>query len=126
MTSGTAIKVPLTSFAFHCAHAGVRCQICEDGYYGDPLGTSGTSRPCARCTCNGNVDFNAVGVCDRFTGRCLKCLGHTEGDQCQRCKQGFYGDALNQAARQKCRRESLRKHSKIMSFNYLICIELFF
>ncbi|XP_032425902.1 laminin subunit gamma-3 [Xiphophorus hellerii] len=82
---------------------GVRCQICEDGYYGDPLGTSGTSRPCARCTCNGNVDFNAVGVCDHFTGQCLKCLGHTEGDQCQRCKQGFYGDARNQAARQKCR-----------------------
>ncbi|KAM4720367.1 laminin subunit gamma-3 [Anableps anableps] len=82
---------------------GVRCQICEDGYYGDPLGTSGRARPCARCICNGNVDFNAVGVCDHFTGRCLKCLGHTEGDQCQRCKQGFYGDALNQAARQKCR-----------------------
>ncbi|XP_035996258.1 laminin subunit gamma-3 [Fundulus heteroclitus] len=82
---------------------GLRCQICEDGYYGDPLGTLGTSRPCTRCTCNGNVDLNAVGVCDHVTGRCLKCLGHTEGDQCQSCQRGFYGDALSQTAREKCR-----------------------
>uniref|UniRef100_A0A671X8X7 Laminin, gamma 3 n=1 Tax=Sparus aurata TaxID=8175 RepID=A0A671X8X7_SPAAU len=82
---------------------GMRCQMCEDGYYGDPLGQSGAARPCARCDCNGNVDFNAVGICDHVTGRCLKCLGHTEGDQCQRCRRGFYGDALNQTAVQKCR-----------------------
>lgn len=89
--------------------AGMRCQMCEDGYYGDPLGQSGAARPCARCDCNGNVDFNAVGICDHVTGRCLKCLGHTEGDQCQRCRRGFYGDALNQTAVQKCRGESLRR-----------------
>ncbi|XP_073334366.1 laminin subunit gamma-3 [Pagrus major] len=82
---------------------GMRCQMCEDGYYGDPLGQSGAARPCVRCDCNGNVDFNAVGICDHITGRCLKCLGHTEGDQCQRCRRGFYGDALNQTAVQKCR-----------------------
>uniref|UniRef100_A0A3Q3MJJ9 Laminin, gamma 3 n=1 Tax=Mastacembelus armatus TaxID=205130 RepID=A0A3Q3MJJ9_9TELE len=82
---------------------GMRCQMCEDGYYGDPLGQSGAVRPCVRCDCNGNVDFNAVGICDYLTGRCLKCLGHTEGDRCQRCQRGFYGDALNQAAGQKCK-----------------------
>uniref|UniRef100_A0A4W6BL25 Laminin, gamma 3 n=1 Tax=Lates calcarifer TaxID=8187 RepID=A0A4W6BL25_LATCA len=82
---------------------GTRCQMCEDGYYGDPLGQSGSVRPCARCDCNGNVDFNAVGICNRVTGRCLKCLGNTEGDHCQRCQQGFYGDALNQTASQKCK-----------------------
>uniref|UniRef100_A0A3Q1H167 Laminin, gamma 3 n=1 Tax=Acanthochromis polyacanthus TaxID=80966 RepID=A0A3Q1H167_9TELE len=82
---------------------GMRCQMCEDGYYGDPLGQSGPARPCVRCDCNGNVDFNAVGICDRITGRCLKCLGHTEGEHCQRCQRGFYGNALDQAARQKCK-----------------------
>lgn len=82
---------------------GMRCQMCEDGYYGDPLGQSGAARPCVRCDCNGNVDFNAVGICDHVTGRCLKCQGHTEGDQCQRCQRGFYGNALNQTAIQKCK-----------------------
>ncbi|KAM7392591.1 hypothetical protein PAMA_007618 [Pampus argenteus] len=82
---------------------GMRCQRCEDGYYGDPLGQSGAVRPCARCDCNGNVDFNAVGICDHITGRCMKCLGHTDGDHCHRCQQGFYGDALNQTAVQKCK-----------------------
>ncbi|XP_034753093.1 laminin subunit gamma-3 isoform X2 [Etheostoma cragini] len=82
---------------------GIRCQMCEDGYYGDPLGHSGAAQPCVRCNCNGNVDFNALGICDHITGRCLKCLRHTEGEHCQRCQQGFYGDALNQTAGQKCK-----------------------
>ncbi|KAF3849317.1 hypothetical protein F7725_015814, partial [Dissostichus mawsoni] len=82
---------------------GIRCQMCEDGYYGDPLGQSGSARPCVRCDCNGNVDLNALGVCDHLTGRCLKCLGHTEGEHCERCQRGFYGDALNQTAVQKCK-----------------------
>ncbi|KAM3873803.1 laminin subunit gamma-3 [Diretmus argenteus] len=82
---------------------GMRCQMCEDGYHGDPLGQSGPIRPCVRCDCNGNVDLNAVGVCDHMTGRCLKCLRHTEGDHCQHCQQGFYGDALNQTTSQKCK-----------------------
>ncbi|XP_053709504.1 laminin subunit gamma-3 isoform X1 [Synchiropus splendidus] len=82
---------------------GIRCQMCEDGYYGDPLGHSGSIRPCVRCDCNGNVDVNALGICDHVTGRCLKCLGHTEGEHCERCQQGFYGDALDNAAVQKCR-----------------------
>uniref|UniRef100_A0A665WYV5 Laminin, gamma 3 n=1 Tax=Echeneis naucrates TaxID=173247 RepID=A0A665WYV5_ECHNA len=82
---------------------GMRCQTCEDGYYGDPMGQSGSARPCVTCDCNGNVDYNALGICDHVTGRCLKCLGHTEGDHCQRCQRGFYGDAQNQTAVQKCK-----------------------
>lgn len=89
--------------------AGMRCQMCEDGYYGDPLGRSGVARPCARCDCNGNVDFNALGICDHITGRCLKCLGHTEGKHCQRCRRGFYGNALNQTVSQKCKRKRLKR-----------------
>ncbi|XP_068190889.1 laminin subunit gamma-3 [Antennarius striatus] len=82
---------------------GIRCQMCEDGYYGDPLGQSGVPRQCSRCDCNGNVDFNAVGTCDHVTGHCLKCVGHTEGDRCQRCQRGFYGNALDRTARQRCK-----------------------
>ncbi|KAG5834495.1 hypothetical protein ANANG_G00262110 [Anguilla anguilla] len=75
---------------------GTRCEICDDGFYGDPMGKSGVPRPCTPCNCHGNVDPNAVGVCDHLTGRCLKCLHHTEGDHCQRCQQGYYGNALDQ------------------------------
>lgn len=82
---------------------GTRCQTCEDGHYGDPLGQSGEVRPCTRCECNGNVDFNSLGMCDHVSGRCLKCLGHTEGEHCQRCRAGFYGDARSQTAGQKCK-----------------------
>lgn len=82
--------------------------MCEDGYYGDPLGQSGATRPCERCKCNGNVDPNALGVCDHISGRCLKCLGHTEGQHCERCQRGFYGDALHPTTSKKCKRERRR------------------
>ncbi|CAG5867641.1 unnamed protein product [Menidia menidia] len=92
-------------FCTNCpaGQTGMRCQLCEDGYHGDPLGQLGTARPCVRCNCNGNADVNAVGICDHITGRCLKCLGHTEGDHCERCQRGFYGNALSPAADQKCK-----------------------
>ncbi|KAI2664612.1 Laminin subunit gamma-3 [Labeo rohita] len=73
---------------------GVRCELCDDGFYGNPLGWGGKVQPCVRCECNGNVDPNAVGVCDPMTGRCLKCLGHTTGDHCEKCRSGYYGNAL--------------------------------
>ncbi|KAJ8261358.1 hypothetical protein COCON_G00170810 [Conger conger] len=80
---------------------GTRCEMCDDGFYGDPLGKSGGARPCTPCNCHGNVDPNAVGVCDHLTGHCIKCLHHTEGDHCQHCQQGYYGNALDQNAN-KC------------------------
>ncbi|XP_077442006.1 laminin subunit gamma-3 isoform X1 [Vanacampus margaritifer] len=82
---------------------GTRCQMCDDGYYGDPLGRSGTARACTRCDCSGNVDPNAVGVCYHLTGRCLKCTGNTEGDRCQSCRRGYYGDARSDAPGLKCK-----------------------
>lgn len=100
----------------------MRCQMCEDGYYGDPLGQSGAARPCVRCDCNGNVDFNAVGICDHITGRCLKCLGHTEGDHCQTCQRGFYGNALNRTASQKCKREYQWGGWNVSSNNLSSCL----
>ncbi|XP_056602729.1 laminin subunit gamma-3 [Triplophysa dalaica] len=84
---------------------GVRCELCDDGFYGNPLGWGGEVRPCVRCECNGNVDPNAVGVCDHMTGRCLKCVRHTTGDHCEKCRAGYYGNALDDEVRpeQKCK-----------------------
>lgn len=85
---------------------GIRCELCEDGFFGDPLGWRGEVRPCLKCECNENTDSNAVGVCDHATGRCLKCLGNTTGEKCEKCQPGYYGNALDRSLMpsQKCQR----------------------
>ncbi|XP_075230002.1 laminin subunit gamma-1 isoform X2 [Lycorma delicatula] len=75
-------------------YSGPRCDLCSDGYYGDPVGRDGPVRLCLPCDCNNNVDPNAVGNCNRTTGECLKCIYNTGGPQCDQCLPGFYGDAL--------------------------------
>ncbi|KAK6480997.1 laminin subunit gamma-3-like [Huso huso] len=82
---------------------GTRCEMCDDGFHGDPRGARGQWKPCSPCQCSGNVDPNAVGVCDHATGRCLKCLHNTEGDRCERCKDGYYGNALDRETLHKCK-----------------------
>ena len=42
------------------------------------------------CQCNGHADASA-GTCDAASGACF-CTGHTAGDRCQRCQDGFAGD----------------------------------
>lgn len=68
------------------------CNRCAPGYYGDPTKVGGSCRP---CSCGGNIDGGDPGGCDRETGECLKCLNHTEGPNCQRCQDGYYGRAVN-------------------------------
>lgn len=84
---------------------GRRCEICDDGFFGDPLGLSGPPQPCQQCQCSGNVDPNAVGNCDPQSGRCLRCLHNTTGEHCERCQDGFYGNALAPRPLDKCRGE---------------------
>uniref|UniRef100_A0A8C0EPT8 Laminin subunit gamma 2 n=1 Tax=Bubo bubo TaxID=30461 RepID=A0A8C0EPT8_BUBBB len=85
----------------HCpaGAAGANCEYCADGYFGDPA----ASRPCQLCQCNGNVEPNAVGNCDRRTGECLKCIYNTAGFYCDRCKDGFFGNPLAPDPADKCR-----------------------
>ncbi|NWX21146.1 LAMC2 protein, partial [Aegotheles bennettii] len=78
---------------------GPNCEHCADGYFGDP----GASQPCQPCQCNGNVEPNAVGNCDRQTGECLKCIYNTAGFYCDRCKDGFFGNPLAPDPAHKCR-----------------------
>ncbi|XP_053089765.1 laminin subunit gamma-2 [Pangasianodon hypophthalmus] len=81
------------------ATTGSRCQKCSDGFYGDPLGESGVQRPCQRCHCNGHLDLNAVGNCDRLTGECFKCMNSTTGFQCEKCVEGFFHSKAGDACR---------------------------
>ncbi|XP_030219656.1 laminin subunit gamma-1 [Gadus morhua] len=82
---------------------GKRCELCDDGFFGDPLGQKGAVRACRACKCSDNMDPNAVGNCDRETGECLKCIHNTDGFFCDRCKEGFYGNALAPSPADKCK-----------------------
>ncbi|GAB6031450.1 Laminin B (Domain IV) [Chamberlinius hualienensis] len=75
-------------------YAGPRCDMCTDGYFGDPNGLHGPKISCEKCECNGNIDLNAVGNCNRTSGECLKCIFYTTGSHCEKCLSGYYGDAL--------------------------------
>ena len=78
-------------------YAGPKCDLCSDGFYGDPTGRFGPVKLCQPCDCNDNVDPNAVGNCNRTSGECLKCIYNTGGFECDQCLPGFYGDPLSQA-----------------------------
>lgn len=73
-------------------YVGAACELCADGYYGNPTGIGGPVQACQACDCNGNVDLNAVGNCNRTTGDCLKCIHNTAGPHCDQCLPGFFGD----------------------------------
>ncbi|XP_029446888.1 laminin subunit alpha-1 [Rhinatrema bivittatum] len=72
-------------------YTGSRCERCANGYYGNPMVSGGS---CSPCDCNGNVDQLETGHCDAVTGECLKCLHNTAGSHCERCIEGYYGDAV--------------------------------
>ncbi|KAJ8381669.1 hypothetical protein SKAU_G00024470 [Synaphobranchus kaupii] len=75
----------------NAGHAGLRCDVCSPGFYGD-LTSPGNS--CSECLCSNNIDPLDGNACDSETGECLRCLNNTTGPQCQSCKPGYYGDAL--------------------------------
>nr|XP_029715798.1 laminin subunit alpha-1-like [Aedes albopictus] len=62
-------------------YIGDHCEICDDGYYGNPMELDGK---CLPCPCHG-------GPCNAWTGECIECLGNTEGWRCERCKSGYWG-----------------------------------
>ena len=99
--NGYVTDKPRMMMMHRCRVAGVSCDRCAENYYGDPLVPGGS---CDRCACNQNIDHGVPGSCDPRTGECLKCLYHTEGFRCERCRPGYFGDA----AAQNCRGQSVR------------------
>ncbi|MBN3307029.1 LAMA1 protein, partial [Amia calva] len=72
-------------------YTGSRCERCANGYYGEP---AVPGERCVLCDCNGNVDPLEPGHCDPKTGECLKCIDNTAGSHCEKCKEGYFGDAV--------------------------------
>ncbi|XP_058808805.1 multiple epidermal growth factor-like domains protein 8 isoform X2 [Phymastichus coffea] len=65
------------------------CDVCKAGSYGNAT----TSLGCQKCDCNEHGDVE-LGTCDPQTGTCF-CKDNTEGDRCELCKKGYYGDPRN-------------------------------
>ncbi|XP_053552823.1 laminin subunit beta-4-like [Bombina bombina] len=61
---------------------GRRCDSCTPGFYGFPK--------CKPCQCNGNSKR-----CDPVTGACLECSGFTNGTNCERCIDNYYGNPVS-------------------------------
>ncbi|GAU99875.1 hypothetical protein RvY_10813-2 [Ramazzottius varieornatus] len=96
--AGRTLSLPDDYICTDCplGYVGAKCEMCADGYFGNPLVPGNFCQP---CVCSGNVDLAAVGNCERLTGKCLKCVGYTEGFSCERCRKGFYGNALQHDCR---------------------------
>uniref|UniRef100_UPI003AAA22B1 laminin subunit alpha-1-like n=1 Tax=Centroberyx gerrardi TaxID=166262 RepID=UPI003AAA22B1 len=80
-------------------YTGTRCDRCASGFYGDPTAVGGA---CVRCDCHGNVNVSEAGHCDSVSGECLRCLGNSGGTHCERCRDGYYGDAVHAKNCQEC------------------------
>ncbi|KAM6455807.1 laminin subunit alpha-5 isoform 2-T2 [Liasis olivaceus] len=99
------LSVPSNNFATGCiykgsttqclckpGYAGVSCERCAPGYYGNPLVIGSSCQP---CDCSGNADPNMLfSDCNTLTGVCTGCMYNTAGPRCELCAPGFYGDAV--------------------------------
>uniref|UniRef100_A0A803TQL9 Laminin subunit alpha 2 n=1 Tax=Anolis carolinensis TaxID=28377 RepID=A0A803TQL9_ANOCA len=80
-------------------YVGSRCERCAEGYFGQPLIPGGSCQP---CRCNDNLDFSIPGSCDSLSGACLICKPGTTGQYCEKCADGYFGDALDVKNCQPC------------------------
>uniref|UniRef100_H2ZIA5 Laminin subunit alpha-2 n=1 Tax=Ciona savignyi TaxID=51511 RepID=H2ZIA5_CIOSA len=69
----------------HCppGYTGYSCQDCATGYWRN-------GEQCFPCNCNHHSN-----ICNKLNGACENCQHSTIGIHCERCKPGYYGNALN-------------------------------
>ncbi|XP_068997552.1 basement membrane-specific heparan sulfate proteoglycan core protein isoform X4 [Embiotoca jacksoni] len=67
------------------AYQGLSCQDCAAGY--TRTGGGLYLGHCELCECNGHSDS-----CHPETGICTSCLHNTQGELCEQCAPGFFGD----------------------------------
>ncbi|XP_026230068.1 laminin subunit gamma-2 [Anabas testudineus] len=101
---GVSCSVAAGSLEPRCEHCplgttGSRCDVCQEGFFGDPSGDAGVQRPCRPCQCNGHIDVSVAGSCDRRSGECLKCLNNTKGRNCESCVRSFYHSRTTDACK---------------------------
>ncbi|KAL4655456.1 laminin subunit alpha-5 isoform X1 [Arapaima gigas] len=99
------LQIASNSFAVRCVekpnfmqclcmpgYAGLKCERCAPGFYGNPMVIGSTCRP---CQCHDNTDPNMLfSDCHPLTGVCQGCMHNTAGPHCEVCAPGFYGDAI--------------------------------
>ncbi|KAH9420223.1 Laminin subunit alpha-2 [Dermatophagoides pteronyssinus] len=71
-------------------YTGERCELCANGYFGNPLIPGGF---CAPCDCGPNANTTVEGYCDRLTGQCKYCLENFGGWKCDECLPDHWGNA---------------------------------
>ena len=95
-------------------YSGNRCDSCSVGYFGNPTERGGS---CKKCNCNNNTVVNEPDWCNRKTGECKDCLFNTDGWNCERCRSGYFGNALTKS----CKRIIISLNHSLLPHNlYLI------
>lgn len=85
-----------SSFVEECecprGYTGNSCEECTFGHVRTYENTTTHQQiaKCSPCGCNGHAE-----TCDLVTGICGQCHHNTEGATCEKCKDGYYGNALD-------------------------------